>query len=92
MPNLTPFTPNWPDQGEGRHEPETFGASVPDDPYKAWLAERESEHERQQEASVRWVVRPPTVAAPAIHATTAAAESLERRADRYGRRVRLTGV
>jgi hypothetical protein len=60
MPNLTPFESNWPDAG--RHEPETFGASVPDDPYKAWLARREAEEERQQDTAVRWVVRPRTVA------------------------------
>jgi hypothetical protein len=70
MPNLTPFESNWPDAG--RHEPETFGASVPDDPYKAWLARREAEQERQQDAAVRWVVRPRTVATAAAQASATA--------------------
>jgi hypothetical protein len=64
MPNLTPFTRGSTAE-EGRHEPQTFGARVPHDPYAAWLAQRDAEQERRQEAEVRWVVRPRTVATPA---------------------------
>ena len=54
------------DQTECRHEPETFGACiVPPDPYTAWLDRRESDRERREQGSVRWVVRPRAVAGPA---------------------------
>jgi hypothetical protein len=77
MPNLTPFESNWPDAG--RHEPETFGAAVPDDPYKAWLARREAEQERQQDTAVRWVVRPRTVATAAGQASATATQGSDGR-------------
>ncbi|HEX4187514.1 MAG TPA: hypothetical protein VHY83_06435 [Solirubrobacteraceae bacterium] len=61
MPNLTPLTPSGQKVGESRHEPQTFGAAVPSDPYAAWVARREAEQERQG-TDVRWVVRPRTLA------------------------------
>jgi hypothetical protein len=72
MPNLTPFTPTTSETGESRHEPQTFGASVPDDPYTAWLARREAEEERQV-SDVRWVVRPRTLDGTATGAHAAGA-------------------
>ena len=84
MPNLTRFTRNWPDERQSRHEPETFGARVPQDPYAAWLAQREAEQERHQAAEVRWVVRPRTVAAPASGPAAIGPEGPKQRLERYG--------
>jgi hypothetical protein len=72
MPNLTSFTPSWREAGVSRHEPQTFGAAVPDDPYAAWLARREADQERQG-TGVRWVFRPRTVAAAPLGASAAGA-------------------
>jgi hypothetical protein len=72
MPNLTPFTANSSEAGESRHEPQTFGATVPDDPYTAWLARREAEQERQG-TDVRWVMRPRTLDGAAVGAYPAGA-------------------
>jgi hypothetical protein len=72
MPNLTAFTPNTSETGESRHEPQTFGSTVPDDPYTAWLARREAELERQG-ADVKWVVRPRMLDGTAIGVPAAGA-------------------
>jgi hypothetical protein len=74
MPNLTPLTPSGQKVGESRHEPQTFGAAVPSDPYAAWVARREAEQERQG-TDVRWVVRPRTLAGPPLGASAAGAQT-----------------
>ncbi len=72
MPNLTLLTPGTVSTGESRHEPQTFGASVPDDPYTAWLARREAEQDRQV-TDVRWVMRPRPLDGTSIGAHAAGA-------------------
>jgi hypothetical protein len=85
-PSLTHFTPNLTVEGETRHEPETFGARVPADPYAAWLAKRESE--QQEDTEVRWVFRPRMLEAPAIRASAAGTQA--ECPPGYGRGPRLT--
>jgi hypothetical protein len=71
-PGLTQFTPRATDEGEGRHEPQVFGARVPADPYSAWLAQRDAE---RQEEPVRWVFRPRMLDTPGVRAGTAKAKA-----------------
>ena len=87
-PNLTRFTPSLAVQGESRHEPETFGASVPTDPYAAWVAKREAE--QHEDTEVRWVFRPRMVETPPIRASATAAQDHQERPVPYGRGPRLT--
>jgi hypothetical protein len=58
------------DPAKCRHEPETFGASIPTDSYASWLAQREAESQR--EASVRCIIRPTAVAGSMIRHRAAA--------------------
>ena len=87
-PSLTQFTSNLAVQAESRHEPETFGARVPTDPYAAWLTKREAE--QQEDTEVRWVFRPRMLETPAVRASTAGAQLQREPAVRYGRGRRLT--
>ena len=82
-------------QSERRQEPETFGLrALPDDPYTAWLEQREAEHAREDREQVRWVFRPRPVADPGIRAANVADQQAEPRRERGNRQsaARLTAA
>jgi hypothetical protein len=60
--NVAPSVHDRLDRGEGRFEPQDFGARiVPRDPYAVWAKQREAERQPQADVPVRWVFRPRAV-------------------------------
>jgi hypothetical protein len=55
-PGVRLFVHDEPDQAMSRHEPQALTErAFPRDPYAEWLAQRETDRDRNEQPSVRWV-------------------------------------